>query len=111
VTTTAIAAYGLVLGLFAAAFLLVAASQFLMIRSFARLRALHPAKWQDLGAPAVLGRNPSRLKAVADYLYSEEADELGDAVLVRRARLARRLNYTGAVLFFLWFVLWVWSIS
>jgi len=110
VISTDVAAYTLVFGLFGIAFLLVATSQFLIYRGLVRFRTYHSSKWEELGAPTVMGGNRSAVKAATAWLLSAEASELGDAVLVRQARLARRLNYVGAALFLLWLALWAWSV-
>jgi len=110
VVSADVAAYSLVFGLFGIAFLLVATSQFLIYRAFVRLRTHHSAKWEEFGAPTVFGGNRSAIKAATDWLRSADASVLGDAVLVRQVRLARRLNYAGGALFLLWLALWAWSV-
>jgi hypothetical protein len=111
VTATEVAAYFLTFGLFGVAFALSAASAFLRYRAFARLRTIHSAKWEEFGAPAFFSGNRSNTKAALDWLTSPEAAELEDEILVRQLRLARRLAYAGAAVFFLWVALGVWSLS
>ena len=110
VTSVGAAAYVLVFGLFGLAFSLVAASQYVVYRVFTRFRTLHTAKWEEFGAPRLIGGSRNDIRAATSWLSSPEAAVLGDAELLRQVRLARTLNYLGGAFFLCWLGLWAWSV-
>ena len=106
---TEISAYALVLGLFGVALVLGVVSNVMWLRVFGRLRADHASQWEALGSPR-LGAKTSAFGDARVWLLSDDAVELHDEPLLRRARLARRVGWVGVFFFLLWVALWIWSV-
>ena len=87
----------LVVGAWLLTTVLLLACLYFLQRSFARLRDLHNAQWQSLGGPDVFSGNGAFYPA-RKFIWSKRCHDLGDAVLVRQARMSYRLGMAAVAL-------------
>jgi hypothetical protein len=70
-------------------------------RAWRRLQMFHPGTWEELGRPGFYNIDPGAVFGSRKFLWSDKCVSLGDAVLLRHARLARICVIVSVTMFVL----------